>query len=378
MRKNPRIVVASDSFKGSLTSIEVAEAVGEGILAVYPDAEIIKINVADGGEGTTEAILESTDGEIVTAEASDPLGRKIKTFYGLTGNGRTAIIEVAAASGLTLLSPSERNPMAASTFGTGEIIVDAIDRGCRKFMIGLGGSATNDCGLGMLTALGYKFHDSYGNTLDGCGVSLARVASIDDSNVHPHLHDCEFTVACDVDNPLFGPRGAAYTFAPQKGADMHMVHELDEGLRNFSMRIHEFCGKDVSTIPGSGAAGGLGAAFMGFTDCSMVRGIDMVLDAVHFEEIISGADLVITGEGRIDEQTARGKVPAGILKRAKNQGIKIVAIGGTVACQNLGFDATIQITPTGMALETAMQPEIAKGNIAKAVKAYLSPSPDEN
>ncbi len=369
-----RIVIASDSFKGCLDSMQVADAVSAGIRDIYPCAEIMKVKIADGGEGTTDAIMESVDGERVNVYVHDPLGRKIKAGYGIIENGRTAVIEAAAASGLTLLAPAERNPMLASTFGTGEMIADALRRGCRKFMICLGGSATNDCGLGMLAALGYRFRDEEGRPTACNGAGLNNVYKIDETSAMPELHESEFTIACDVDNPLFGSSGAAHIFAPQKGADEGMVAELDMGLRKFAERIMEYTGKDVSEIPGSGAAGGLGGAFMAFLNARAVRGIDMVLNGIGFDKLISGCDLVITGEGRIDGQTAMGKAAYGVLKRAMNQGIKTLAIGGGIdeGAESSGFDDMIRITPADMPLEKAMQPEIAKSNIKNAITEYLS------
>ncbi len=371
----PKIVIASDSFKGSLTSSEVADAVSEGVRRHHPSAEIIRINVADGGEGTTAAILDSTEGELVTLEVSDPLGRKIEASYGLIDHGRTAVIEIAAASGLTLLSHSERNPMYTSTFGTGEMIADALKRGCRKFMIGLGGSATNDGGMGMLTALGYEFYDKEGRRLDACGASLGKISTFDGSAAVQKLDESEFIIACDVNNPLYGHNGAACVFGPQKGADGSMVVNLDNGLRNLSEIIKIKLGKDVSYIPGAGAAGGLGGAFIAFMNARLVPGIEMVLDAIKFDDLVHGADLVITGEGRIDRQTPMGKVPYGVLKRAKNMGIKTIVLGGSIEecaeTRSMGFDALIQITPAGMPIETAMQPEIAKSNIKQAIATCL-------
>ncbi len=369
-----RIVIASDSFKGCLDSLQVADAVSEGIMDVYPCAEIMKVKIADGGEGTTAAIMESVDGETVNIYVHDPLGREIRAEYGIIENGHTAIIEAAAASGLTLLAPQKRNPMLASTFGTGEMIADALRRGCRKFLIGLGGSATNDCGLGMLAALGYRFHDDAGRPVSCDGAGLNNVYKIDNTYAMPALCESEFTIACDVDNPLFGPSGAAYIFAPQKGADEEMIRELDMGLRKFAGRVKEYSGKDVSEIPGAGAAGGLGGAFMAFLNARVVRGIDMVLDSIGFDKLISGCDLVITGEGRIDGQTSMGKAAYGILKRTKNQGIKILAIGGKIdeGAESAGFDDMIQITPADIPLEKAMRPEIAKWNIKNAITEYLS------
>ncbi len=366
-----KVVIASDSFKGSLRSGEVAEAVREGILSVFPEAEVLGVTVADGGEGMTDAVMENTEGEYVTIIAHDPIGRPVEVSYGIIDDGYTAIIEVAAACGLTLLSDEDRNPLEASTYGLGEMIADALSRGCRKFIIGLGGSATNDAGMGMLCALGYKFYDSEGLLLKGCGSSLEEVTSIDSSMVIPKVFESEFIAACDVDNPLYGPSGAAHVFAPQKGADETIVKLLDDGLKNFARVVWEFCGKDISEIPGAGAAGGLGGTLTGFLDADILSGIDVVLDAIKFDKIIAGADLVITGEGKIDAQTSRGKAPLGILKRAKAQGIKVIALGGLVEdcpeVERLGFETILQTTPPNMSLTTALNPQTAKLNITNSI-----------
>ncbi len=370
-----KVVVAVDSFKGSLSSREVADAVREGVLEVFPEAVVVGVTVADGGEGTVETILENIEGKLVAVFAHNPLGRLIEASYGIIDQGTTAVIEVASACGLTLLSDEERNPLEASTYGLGEMIADALKRGCRKFIIGLGGSATNDAGMGMLCALGYKFYDSEGGVLKGCGSALAKIASIDDSEVMPEVVDSEFIAACDIDNPLYGSLGAAYVFAPQKGADEAMVELLDKGLQNFARVVCEFCGKEISEIPGAGAAGGLGGSLAGLLSAEIVSGIEVVLDAINFDRTISGADLVITGEGKIDAQTARGKAPLGILKRAKSQGIKVIALGGLVEdcpeVERLGFDAILQTTPPEMPLSTALNPAIAKANITNTLIEYL-------
>ncbi len=376
MKGMGKIVVAADSFKGSLESGEVADAVRIGLKSIWPEAEVVKVAVADGGEGTTDVILGNLEGERVRLTVHDPLERLIEAEYGIIDNGTTAVIEAAAACGLTLLTHEERNPMITSTYGVGEMIADALGRGCRKFIIGLGGSATNDGGMGMLSALGYKFHDQLGQLLKGCGSALLETASIDESEVIPEIFESEFIAACDVDNPLHGPSGAAFVFAPQKGADRRIVEELDRGLKHYADIVREFCGRDISDIPGAGAAGGLGGALVGFLNAGLVSGIDVLLDAIKFDSIISEADLIITGEGKIDSQTARGKVPAGILKRAKAQGIKVIALGGLVEntpeVSALGFDAILQITPPNMPLSTALQPETTKTNIISTLQKYFA------
>ncbi len=374
MKHPPKIVIASDSFKGSLSSLEVAKAVSAGVMAVFPEAEVVKVNVADGGEGTMEALLTALGGVRVRMAATDPLGRSVEAEYGLLDES-TAVIEMAAASGLVLLAPEERMPLLTSTCGTGELIADALKRGCRKIYAGIGGSATNDGGMGMLAALGYKFYDETGSLLQPCGTALSRVAKIDASEALPELQNAEFVVACDVDNPLYGPQGAAHVYAPQKGAAPEEVRLLDMGLRHFAAKVHSFTGISIADVPGAGAAGGLGGAFLAFMKAKLASGIDMLLEAVRFDALISGAALVITGEGRIDRQTAMGKTPAGVLRRAKAQGIPVIAIGGSVQqcpeTDTLGFKAVIGVTPENMPLDEAMRPAVASKNITAAITEVL-------
>ena len=320
-----KIVIASDSFKGTLTSMEVADSVEKGIRSVFPCCEVVKLNVADGGEGTMEAICSARPAAFVDVEVSDPLGRPVRTSYAVLEDG-TAVIEMSRASGLTLLAPSERDPMKTSTYGTGEMIADALGRGYRRFIIGIGGSATNDAGTGMLSALGYRFFDASGRPVHPDGGYLHEIESIDLSSVNPALTESEFIVACDVDSPLYGPEGAAYVFAPQKGADADMVVTLDGGLRHFS----EIAGYDAS-FPGAGAAGGLGYALKSFLNARMVKGIDLILDAIGFDDLILDASLVITGEGRYDEQTASGKTVDGVIRRARKHGVPVIVVAGSVA-----------------------------------------------
>ena len=364
-----RITVAVDSFKGSLSSREVADSFAEGWASVYPECDIRKVSIADGGEGSVEALVETLDGEFVEVAVSDPLGRPIKAKYGIVDGGCTAVMEMSAASGLPLLAPEERNPLRTSTYGTGEMIVDAFKRGCRKFLIGIGGSATNDGGLGMLRALGFKFFDAEGSELCGDGESLERVVRIDGSGAMKGLSEAEFIVACDVNNPLCGERGAAYVYAPQKGADEAMVRRLDAGLRNYAAVIELYNGESVADMPGAGAAGGLGAGFKALLGARLERGIDMILGAMHFDKIIEGSDLVITGEGRVDRQTVMGKAPSGVLQAATRQGIPTVAIGGAVAwCEELynsGFAAIVPVVSAPISLEEAMRCDVARENIRR-------------
>ena len=365
-----KIVIASDSFKGSMSSLDVATAATAGVIDVYPNSEIVSVNVADGGEGTVEAIVDALGGEIVKVQVSDPLGREIETCYGIAGE--TAILEMAAASGLPLLTVEERNPWATSTLGTGEMIMDAIARGCRKFLVGIGGSATNDAGIGMLQALGFRFYDANGELItQGCGGVLGSIAHIDDSLVSTAVKESQFTVACDVDTPFCGPEGAAPVFAPQKGADAEMVKRLDEGMASFAKVIAEKYAIDIVPVAGSGAAGGMGGAFRAFLGATLKKGIDMVLDAIDFDTTIQGAHLVITGEGKVDFQTAKGKTAAGVLNRAKQQHIPVVAIGGCVEmCDSLvqmGFAGIYPILEEKVPLEIAMQRDFAMNNVRKTV-----------
>ena len=364
-----RITIAVDSFKGSLSSREVADAFEAGFRTRIPDCEVRKVSIADGGEGTVDALVETLNGDYVEARVADPLGRPIVARYGVIDGGTTAVMEMSAASGLPLIAPEERNPLLTSTYGTGEMIAQAMERGCRKFLVGIGGSATNDGGTGMLRALGFRFFDAEGRELVGGGEILERIAQIDSSNARKELNECEFVVACDVTNPLYGPEGAAYVFAPQKGADAAMVERLDQGLRTYARAIERYNGVQVDQIAGAGAAGGLGGGFKALLGARLERGIDMVLNAMQFDRIIAGSDLVITGEGRIDRQTTMGKAPSGVLREATAQGIPTIAIGGAVqVCDELehsGFAAVLPIVAGPVALEVAMQREVAIANVRR-------------
>ena len=372
-----KIVVASDSFKGSLTSLDVAQNVEKAIREVYPLCDVLKVNVADGGEGTMEALQQTLGGVRVSLVVKDPLGREIEATYVILNDGITAVVEMSVASGLPLLKSDERNPLKTSTYGTGQLICDALDRGCRKILVGIGGSATNDAGMGMLQALGYRFLAAQGNQLQPVGENLQLVSSIDSTGRHPDLDKTEFVVACDVKAPLYGRNGAAYVFAPQKGADQKMVEMLDAGLRHFSEVSSAMAGYDCSQMQGTGAAGGLGYAFRQYLDARLERGIEMVLDAIGFDDIISGADLVITGEGRVDSQTLTGKTPFGVAQHAHRQRIPVVVIGGSVEIDVLqvreaGFNDVIQVTPLDMPLSVAMRPEVAAENVYNAIIKYLT------
>lgn len=370
-----RITIAVDSFKGSLSSREVADAVEQGVVAVLPECEVRKVSIADGGEGTVEAMVENLAGEWVEIEVCDPLMRPIKARYGVVDEGRTAVMEMSAASGLPLLSEAERNPLKTTTYGTGQMIADAVGRGCRKILIGIGGSATNDAGVGMLSALGFRFYDAAGEQLSCGGEVLQRIERIDSSGVMPQLAECEVVVACDVKNPLYGETGAAYVFAPQKGADEAMVKSLDSGLRNFARVVEQFCGEDLSMWPGAGAAGGLGFGFRALLGAQLCPGIDMVLDAIRFSSIVEGGDLVITGEGKIDRQTVMGKAPSGVLRVASHFGIPTVAIGGAVEmCEELAesdFVAILPVVAGPVTLQEAMRKDVAHKNIRRTVEQII-------
>ena len=363
-----KIVVASDSFKGSLTSSQVADAVEQGVHEEFPDCEVIKLAVADGGEGTMDALVATLGGQFIETGVQDPLGRPINARYAII-NSTTAVIEMSRASGLPLLKPDERNPLKTSTYGTGQLVADAISKGCRKIIMGIGGSATNDAGTGMLEALGYRFMDAYGNLLKAYGESLGKIRHIDTSKAMTGLKDVEFIVACDVDSPFCGLQGAAHVYAPQKGATPEMVEALDEGMRAFSQIIYKETETDVMNIKGAGAAGGLGGALKAFLHADLQRGADIVLDAVGFDQAIEGADLIITGEGKIDSQTLTGKLPYVVSQRAMAKNIPVIAICGRTEVESLPCFAKIcPVTPPDMPLDLAMQPAVAMKNIKKKQK----------
>jgi len=326
-----KIVIAPDSFKESLSALEAASAIEAGFREIFPDAIYVKVPVADGGEGTVEAMIAATDGRLVQLQATGPLGRPVEAFYGLTGDESTAVIEMAAASGLELVAPAERDPLVATSRGTGELIRAALDAGARRFILGVGGSATNDGGAGMLQALGVGLLDAQGEQLAPGGAALARLASIDVSRLDPRVKDCVFEVACDVSNPLVGPTGASAIFGPQKGATPEMVRRLDANLRHYAGVIARDLGQDVAEVPGAGAGGGIAAAMLVFLKGRLRPGSEIVADAVGLDETVRDADLVVTGEGRIDSQTVNGKTPIGVARVAGRHGKPVIAIGGCLA-----------------------------------------------
>jgi len=339
MVKQPKVVIAPDSFKGSLTARQVCEAAEEGLRRVWPEAEVVSVPMADGGEGTVQSLVDATSGRIVSIDVTGPLGEPVAAFLGVLGDGVTAVIEMAAASGLPLVPQGLRNPALATTRGTGELIRGALDIGCRKFIIGIGGSATNDGGAGMAQALGVRLLDASGAEIGPGGAELARLARIDVSGLDPRASLSEFVVACDVDNPLTGPRGASAVYGPQKGATLEMVKTLDDALKNLASVVGRDLGVDVDGIPGAGAAGGLGAGLVAFLGASLKRGVDIVVEAVGLREQMKGASLVITGEGRTDFQTLFGKTPMGVANVAKALGIPVVIISGAIADDARGLYA---------------------------------------
>lgn len=367
-----KVCVAIDSFKGCLSSNEAGDAAREAIHHLLPDCEVLRFPIADGGEGLLETIVDAANGQYVATRAHDPLSRLIDTRYALSADGQTAYIEMAAISGLPLLKPEERDPWETTTYGTGELIREALDRGCRHFIVGIGGSATNDAGLGMLQALGFRFLDHERQELGRGGKILGQVAYVDDSHKHPALDEATFTVACDVNNPFYGPNGAARVFAPQKGADPIMVNRLDQGLRSLALVIQRETGRSVDTLEGAGAAGGMGGGLVAFLGARLCPGIDLLLDALRFRQKAGGADLIITGEGKADRQSLMGKVPSGLLREAQALHIPIVLIAGAVEDQDqlnqAGFKAALSIQPGPTTLKEAMRPEVARARIQNTVE----------
>jgi glycerate kinase len=357
-----RVLVCPDSFKGSLSSVDAAEAVARGVElgAGGEGVDVVRIPLADGGEGTVDALVRATGGEVRHVRVRDPLMREVDSFFGLLGDGSTAVVEMAAASGLHLLSDDERNPLAASTFGTGELLVAAVGTGVSKLVVGIGGSATNDGGAGAMAALGARFLNSDGRDLPPGGAALAELDRIDMSGFRFPLDRVRVEVACDVTNPLTGPLGASAVFGPQKGATPEMVQQLDGALARFAEVVKRDLGKDVADMPGAGAAGGLGAGLAAFLNASLRSGIDMVLDAARFDEALADAGLVITGEGRIDEQTAYGKTIGGVLKRASKRGVPVVAVAGSVTgdlrpLYDAGLTAAFSLACSPMTADYAMK-----------------------
>lgn len=373
-----RVVIAPDSFKGSLSALEVATLVETGFREIFPDWTYIKVPVADGGEGTVETLVAATGGRIVQQPVTGPLGDPVEAFFGLTGGGLTAVIEMAAASGLMHLRPDEFDPMRTTTFGVGELIRAALDHGARHLVIGIGGSATNDGGAGMLQALGVRLLDAKGEEIGRGGAALASLARIDASSIDPRLAQCDVEIACDVDNPLVGPAGASSIFGPQKGATPAMVQTLDDNLRHYAACIKADLGVDVADLPGGGAAGGLGAAMVAFLDARLRPGSEIVTNAVGLDSLIAQADLVITGEGRIDGQTIRGKIPIGVARTAARHGKPVIALCGSLGSgfelvHDHGVDAMFSVVSSCCTIEEALAQAtenvlVSARNVATAIK----------
>ncbi|MGE5578088.1 MAG: glycerate kinase [Syntrophothermus sp.] len=354
-----KVVIAPDSYKGSLTALEVATAIETGFRRVFPGAEIVKVPMADGGEGTVQSLVDATGGQIIRVPVTGPLGERVEAFYGILGDGKTAIIEMAAASGLPLVPKEKRDPRITTTFGTGELIRSALDRGCRRLLIGIGGSATNDGGAGMAQALGARLEDEAGREIPPGGAALCRLARIDIAGMDRRLAEAEIVAACDVDNPLYGPRGAAAVYGPQKGATPAMVEELDGCLRHYAEVARKDLGVDIADLPGAGAAGGLGGGLVAFLHARLRPGVEIVIEATDLAGKVRDADLVITGEGGIDRQTIYGKAPIGVARTAKRFGVPVVVIAGSVTddadvVYEHGVDALESLVKRPMTLEEAV------------------------
>ena len=370
-----KAVIAIESFKGSLTSTEAGNAIADEIQKHFPKCSTEIIPIADGGEGMLTVMLNTIGGKTQRLTAHNPCMERIQTSYGISADGNTAFIEMASISGLPLIRKEQQNPMETTTYGTGEIIRDALEKGCTRFIIGIGGSATNDAGIGMLQALGFEFLDKNQQPLGLGGKVLAKIAFISTQKVHPKAKNAHFIVACDVQNPFFGPNGAAAIYARQKGADDAMIEELDRGMQAFAQVILQETGKDISMTPGSGAAGGMGGGLLAFLNAELRSGADLLLDLCQFETKIEEADIIITGEGRMDQQSLMGKIPGKILEAGKRKNIPVIAFAGSIAdkeiLESAGFKGLFTTKPDSMPLEEAMKPDIAIQNIKSTVASSL-------
>ena len=368
-----KVVVAIDSLKGSLSSIEAGMAIRDGVLAAKSDAEVIVKPLADGGEGTTDALIEGMNGKRIDLTVTGPMGTPVNAYYGYLADSHTAVMEMASAAGITLVPAAEKNPLLATSFGVGEVMNDALQKGCRNFIIGIGGSATNDGGIGMLKALGVRFLDENGEDAGEGGQALAKVTQIDVSGLNPLLKECHIQVACDVNNPLCGENGSTYVYGPQKGVTEDMKKPLDEDMAHFAMVTSEILGNDYHDTPGAGAAGGLGFAFLSYIGATLTPGIELILDAVRLEQELPNADIVVTGEGCLDFQTAMGKAPVGVARLAKKYHAKVIAFAGSVtkeasACNKEGIDAFFPILRSVCTLDEAMDPANARANLTATVE----------
>ena len=364
-----KIVVAMDSLKGSLSSLEAGQAVRKGALQADPQADVTVRPLADGGEGTVEALVTGMNGTRCQVTVTGPMGEPVACTYGVLPDGQTAVVEMSGAAGLTLVDPARRDPMRATTYGVGEVLRDAIGRGCRRFLVGIGGSATNDGGVGMLQALGYEFLDASGRPIAPGAAGLADLHTIRADHVLPQLARCTFKIACDVTNPLCGPQGCSTVYGPQKGATPAMIEKMDGWLDRYAaLAARLYPDKADPDHPGAGAAGGMGFAFLAFTNAVLESGIDIVLTETALAAYIRQADLVVTGEGRLDGQTAMGKAPVGVARLAKRYGKPVIAFAGSVtpeaaACNEKGIDAFFPILRGSCTLEEAMQPDTARRNL---------------
>jgi len=371
-----KIVVAPDSFKGSLTAVEVSDAIEQGIREIFPEAEIVKIPMADGGDGTVQCLVNATGGKILREKVMGPLGDEVLASYGILGDEKTAVIEMAEASGLTLVPENKRNPLITTTYGTGQLIKAALDQGCRKMIIGIGGSATNDGGAGMVQALGVELLDKDGEEIGFGGGELKKVFRINTKYLDNRLSETKVLIASDVSNPLCGPKGASKIYGPQKGATPEMVKKLDESLVYFAEIIKRDLNKDVKDIPGAGAAGGLGVSLMAFLDAELRPGIEIIIEIVKLEQAIKDADLVITGEGKIDSQTIYGKAPIGVAKIAKKYNIPVIAVAAIISddadiVYQYGISSLISVTGQPMRLDESVPNKIVliKNNIKQYIGA---------
>lgn len=364
-----KVVVAIDSFKGSLSSFQAGGAVRDAVLRLDSAAEVIIKPLADGGEGTVDSFADAINSEIINLTVNGPLMRPVHAKYCILKDSATAVIEMASASGITLISAEERNPLETTTYGVGQLIRDAIEKGCRRFIIGIGGSATNDGGAGMLTALGYEFLDANGSPIALGAKGLKDLAEIKTDKVLPLLSECSFNIACDVNNPLCGENGCSAVFGPQKGATAEMIKDMDSWLERYAEKATSVSAKADKNLAGAGAAGGLGFAFSAFLNAKLQSGIEIILNEIHLEDEIKTADIVVTGEGRLDSQTVMGKAPIGVAKLAKKYGKKVIAFSGCASdtaevCNENGIDAFFTILRNVTSLEEALNIENAYKNLS--------------
>ena len=371
-----KIVIAIDSFKGCLSSAAIAKAVARGIWSVLPHCEVVQLPIADGGEGTVDALVAATGGTYISPIVKNPLGQPIAARYGILGNGRQAVIEMAAASGLALIPSRSGQVMHCTTFGTGQLIADAIHRGCRDFLLGIGGSATNEAGIGLLQALGFQFRDAQGRPIPPTGEGLCQLASIHTEGALPELSACHFHLLTDVQNPLYGPNGAAHIFAPQKGATPDQVEQLDQALQRFAQLVQQQTNRNINQ-PGAGAGGGMAGGCMAFLPATVESGIEVVKQALQFDEVIQGADLILTGEGKVDQQTRQGKVIAGVLKSARTQQIPVVALTGNCLAYDPqlssdGLTALFPIHPAPLTLTEALDPTFAAQQLERTTQQIIA------